>query len=147
MGQDMLSAFCPCVSSLNFNYSISSTPLAILALLRARGHDATNLASHHVGALPRVRQSGGQRLSSSEPSPVLCPCPRCFTVRRGWDRDHVVHVGLMFEAVEAPGETYIGSAGSAVAPVVLAGLEVLARKPLYAFCNWSPHLHTRSFTA
>ena len=85
LGRYMLSAFCLCVSSFNFAYSNSSTPLTILSPLCARGPDATNRVPHPVGVLPRVCQGGGQRLASSEPSSVFRPCPQCFTVCCGWD--------------------------------------------------------------
>ena len=121
MGQDMLSAFCPCVSSFNFAYSNFLTPLAILALFRACGPDPTHLVPNPVGTRPRVRQGGGPRLASSEPSPIFRPCPRRSTVHYGSDRDRLVHVGLMFGAAKVQGETYIGSAGSVVGSVILLG--------------------------
>ena len=46
LGRDMLYAFCLCVSSFNFAYSNSSTPLTILSPLCARGPDATNRVPH-----------------------------------------------------------------------------------------------------
>ena len=54
-------------------------------------------------------------------------------------------MGLMFEAAKAQDETYVGLAGAAAGPVVLLRLAVLARKPLYAFCDRFARLHARSF--
>lgn len=88
------------------------------APLRARRPSVIHFIAHPIGAQLRVRQGGSQRLASSKPRPVFHSCPRCFILCHGWYRDHLVHVGIMFDVAKVQGDAHMGSADAAAVRVV-----------------------------